>query len=284
MVYLALLVAGVASGFLAGLLGIGGGFVVVPVLFLLLPALGVDPGLVPKVAVATSLAAMVPTACSAVFAQHRRGMLDLDWVRRLAPGAAIGAVIGSQLTAAASGRWVAIVFAAYTGYFALRMMRGCQSAPRPPGRIARAVAVVPVPVVGALIGAISAAAGVGGATLTVPFVTSARVDMKRAVAVSSATGLAIAIAGAAGFASAAATNPSAGLTGLVHWPAALALAASATLMAPRGVAAAHHLPVRQLKRAFGALLIATCAATVLKAVDVPERFDYVKVAERTPGR
>ena len=76
-VYLALLFAGVASGFLAGLLGIGGGFVMVPVLILLLPVLGLDPGLVPKVAVATSLAAMVPIACSAVFAQYRRGALDI---------------------------------------------------------------------------------------------------------------------------------------------------------------------------------------------------------------
>jgi uncharacterized membrane protein YfcA len=284
MVYLALLVAGVASGFLAGLLGIGGGFVVVPVLFLILPALGVDPGLVPKVAVATSLAAMVPTACSAVLAQHRRGKLDLDWVRRLAPGAAIGAALGSQLTAAVSGLWVAVFFAAYTGYFALRMLRDSQPTRRPPGRIARAVAAMPIPLVGALIGALSAAAGVGGATFTVTFVTSARVDMRRAVAVSSATGLAIAIAGAAGFASVAAANPSAGLTGLVHWPAALALAASATLVAPRGVAAAHMLPVSQLKRAFGALLIATCAATILKAVDMPERFDDVKVAQRASSR
>jgi uncharacterized membrane protein YfcA len=223
---------------------------------------------------------MVPTACSASFAHYRRGVLDLDWVRRLAPGAAIGAVIGSQLTAAASARWVAIVFAVYTGYFALKMLRDSLLAPRPPGRIARTVARVPVHVVGALIGALSAAAGVGGATLTVAFVTSAGVDMKRAVAISSATGLAIAVAGAAGFASVAVADPYAGLTGLVHWPAALTLAVSATLMAPRGVAAAHMLPVCQLKRAFGALLIAACAATILKAVDTTERVEYVESAER----
>ena len=85
-VYLALLLAGVASGFLAGLLGIGGGFVMVPVLILLLPMLGIDPGVVAKVAVATSLAAMIPTACSAVVAQYRRGTLDVlgcgGWLRQ----------------------------------------------------------------------------------------------------------------------------------------------------------------------------------------------------------
>jgi len=278
MVYMALLGVGVASGFLAGLLGIGGGFFVVPVLFLLLPMLGVDPGVVPKVAVATSLAAMVPTACAAVFAHHRRGNLDIGWVRRLAPGAAMGAVIGSQLTAAVSARWVAIVFAVYTGYFALKMLRDLRSAPRPPGRVARAIATVPVPIVGALIGALSAMAGVGGASLTVAVTSSAHVDMKRAVAISSAIGLAIAVSGAASFANAVVVSPSSGLTGLVHWPAAL------TLAAPQGVAAAHKLPVEQLKRAFGALLIAVCASTVLKAIDTSERGVSMQIAERLSVR
>jgi len=123
MVYLALLLAGIASGFMAGLLGIGGGFVMVPVLILLLPMLGIDPGLVPKIAVATSLAAMVPTACSAVFAQSRRGALDLQWVRRLTPAAALGAVIGAQVAAAVNGRWVAMVFVIYTASIALKMAR-----------------------------------------------------------------------------------------------------------------------------------------------------------------
>jgi len=123
MVYLALLLAGIASGFMAGLLGIGGGFVMVPVLILLLPMLGIDPGLVPKIAVATSLAAMVPTACSAVFAQYRRGALDLQWVRRLTPAAALGAVIGAQVAAAVNGRWVAMVFVIYTASIALKMAR-----------------------------------------------------------------------------------------------------------------------------------------------------------------
>ena len=100
-VYLALLLSGVASGFLAGLLGIGGGFVMVPVLILLLPTLGIDPGVVAKVAVATSLAAMIPTACSAVVAQYRRGT-------RRCLGAAAGSGSGdwrrSRLTTGSSGQ------------------------------------------------------------------------------------------------------------------------------------------------------------------------------------
>ena len=123
MVYAQLLLAGLVGGFLAGLLGIGGGFVVVPALFLLLLVLGIGPEIVPKVAVATSLAAMVPTALSATFAQYRRGALDSTWVWRLVPGAAVGAAIGSQIAAMLSGPWVAVIFAVDSGYFALKMLR-----------------------------------------------------------------------------------------------------------------------------------------------------------------
>jgi uncharacterized membrane protein YfcA len=278
MVYLALLTAGLASGFLAGLLGIGGGFVVVPVLMVLLPAVGIDPGLVPKVAVATSLAAMVPTACSAVYAQHRRGTLDTQWLKRLAPGAALGAAVGSQLAAAVSGRWVAIIFAAYAGYFALKMLSNPTVVVAPTGRAARAIVALPTPLAGALIGAFSALAGVGGASLTVPYLLLAGVELKRAVAMASAVGLAIALPGAVGYASASLgtwASGSSSLIGLVHWPVALTLAASAVAMAPRGVAVSHALPVRHLKRAFGAVLLVICAVTLTRSVDVTDGFDHV---------
>jgi uncharacterized protein len=161
MTYLSLLATGLLGGYLAGLLGIGGGFVVVPVLMSLLPAFGVASELVPQVAVATSLAAMVPTACSAVLAQHRRGGLDLAWVRRLAPGAAFGAVVGSQMAAAVHGVWVAVAFATYAGYFAVRMMRGSAMEQAPAGRLVLWVGTLPAPPVAVLIGALSAVAGVG---------------------------------------------------------------------------------------------------------------------------
>jgi uncharacterized membrane protein YfcA len=278
MVYLALLLAGIASGFMAGLLGIGGGFVMVPVLILLLPMLGIDPAIVPKVAVATSLAAMVPTACSAVFAQYRRGALDIRWVRRLTPAAAIGAVIGSQVAAAANGRWVAMVFVVYTACVALKMARGSDA----DGRAARIAGAFPVPLVGGVIGTFASIAGIGGASLTVPFLLSARVEMKRALAVSSAVGLAIALAGGSGFAiaSASAATYSSELIGFIHWPAALMIAVSATLLAPGGVCAAHKLPVLHLKRAFAAVLVAACTITLAKAANTG-LVDYAAAAPAT---
>ena len=276
-IYLVLLLSGIATGFLAGLLGIGGGFVMVPILIMILPALGIDPALVPKVAIATSLAAMIPTACSAVVAQYRRGTLDITWVRRLTPGAAIGAAIGSQLAVAASSRWVTLIFAAYVTCVALKMLRSRAAEPSTAGRLARAVRALPAPVVGVLIGAFSAAAGVGGATMTVPLLVSIPVEMKRALAVSSAVGLAIALAGAASFATAslALTTTDASLVGFVHWPAALLIALSATLSAPTGVSTAHLLSSDQLKRAFAAVLVAACAVSLSKATDFSGAFDDV---------
>ncbi|HKO66655.1 MAG TPA: sulfite exporter TauE/SafE family protein [Burkholderiaceae bacterium] len=287
--YLVLVLAGVLSGFLAGLLGIGGGLVMVPVLMLMLPAVGIDPAIVPKVAVATSLAAMIPTACSAVLAQYRRGALDTRWVRRLGPAAAVGAVIGSQLAAAASGRWVAIGFAVYAGWLALRVVRGAPVNSNVTGCAARAVSALPAPAIGALIGAFASIAGVGGASLTVPYLLAAGVEMKRAVAVSSAVGLAIALAGGASFATASAamlSTSSSELVGLVHFPAALMIAVSAALLAPPGVSAAHRISVVHLKRAFAAVLIAASAVTLTKATDAigmihyAASIDLAQVAQR----
>ncbi len=145
----------------------------------------------------------------------------------------------------------------------------------PAGRLARWVGTLPVPAVAALIGAFSAVAGVGGASMTIPFLLAANVDMKRAVAISSAAGLVIAVVGGLSFAvtSQAATELSPALLGLVCWPAALTLAASAIVMAPRGVAASHRLPVRRLKQVFGAVLIFACASTLVKATEAARRLE-----------
>jgi len=268
MVYLELLVAGLASGFLAGLLGIGGGFVVVPAMMLVLPKLNVAPSIAPQVAVATSLAAMVPTALSALLTQYRRGFLDMKWASRRAPGAAAGALIGAQLARHIDGTWIAAFFALYAGYFAMKMLRAPTVDPEHSTHLARFISGVKRPWIGLSIGGLSALAGVGGASLTIPYLLLAKVDMRRAVAVSSTVGLAIAVAGALSFAVGAETVAvHKTLVGLVCWPAALTIALSAICAAPRGVAASHRLPVRQLKRAFGGVLLVVCATTLVKLAE-----------------
>jgi uncharacterized membrane protein YfcA len=215
---------------------------------------------------------MVPTALSATMSQYRRGALRASWLRLLVPGAALGAAIGSQVASALSGVWIAALFAIYTGYFALKMLRDRPLKPVTLGPVGRGVDRLPGTTVALLIGGFSSIAGVGGSSLTVPFLLSRGLDMKQAVAVSSAVGLTIAIFGSAGFAAPAilaSSTESLGQFGLVCWPAAVLLGATAVLMAPRGVAAGHAMPVQSLKRAFGAVLAVVCATTLLKVIVQP---------------
>jgi uncharacterized membrane protein YfcA len=270
MVYLMLLACGAFSGFLAGLLGIGGGFVVVPVLHLLLPMLNVDPALVPTVSVATSLAAMVPTAMSAVLAQHRKRSLRAEWVWLLGPGVAFGSALGSLGAASIDGVWITLIFAVYATLFALKLLLAPAPSPVVPAAAPlpqRWVAALPQWSVAVFIGGFAALAGVGGASLVMPYLLMRQAEIRQASAASSAVGLVVAIVGATGFGMARATQftgAQGGLIGFVYWPAALAIGASAIFLAPLGVAAAHRLPVGHLRQGFAALLLVVALVAALK--------------------
>jgi len=269
-VYVLLLLCGGLSGFLAGMLGIGGGFVVVPVLLFVLPMLGIDRASIPTVAVATSLAAMVPTSISAVLAQHRRKTLRVEWVRLLAPGVALGSALGAKVAANVSGAWITTIFAAYASFFALKMMRQGALAAAPLGvRGVRSPIVDALPQwsIGMLIGTFSALAGVGGASLVVPYLLYREAEMRQASAASSAVGLVIALVGAAGFSMATTTAAAhGGVIGYICWPAALAIGLSAIVVAPFGVSIAHVVPVRRLKQAFALVLLVVAALALVKAM------------------
>lgn len=249
---LLLIGCGLLSGFLAGLLGIGGGFVVVPAMLALLPAHPSAAGAaLPQIAVATSLAAMVPTTLSALVAQWRRGAVDAGALRGLSPGIALGALLGAALLPHLRPSWVAFSFAAYAGYFSWRQFQA-----RPAGWGEG----WPLPLAGAAIGGVSVLAGVGGAVFTVPLLQQRALPLHRAVATSSGVALLLSIVALAGLV---------GLPGRqsvpVWWAAAAWIGAAATLAAPLGVRCAHRLPVRRLKQAFAVLLVSVAALAVLKA-------------------
>jgi uncharacterized membrane protein YfcA len=244
---------GLASGFLAGLLGIGGGLIVVPAMLLLIPlGLGAVDQL-PQVAAATSLAAMIPTTVTALLAQQRRGAVDAAWLMHLAPGACVGALMGAWLLPHLDARWVAGAFLVYAGYFALRLVLSARGRhlPAPWNRW-------PSLPVATAIGMLSVLAGVGGAVFTVPYLESRDVRMTRAVGTSSGIALVLSSVAVAWLANTAAA--------MVWWPAALVVGATAVVTAPLGVRQAHRWPVARLKRAFAWLLLFAGVGSLWKLV------------------
>jgi uncharacterized protein len=249
---LAYLAIGAASGLLAGLFGVGGGVVVVPALILLFAQIGMGSEWIPHMAVGTSLAAIIGTGAASTFAHYRRGAVRWDLVARLAPGIVLGAWSGAAVAALIPELWLTRIFAGFLTYVGLRMLIT---------RKIRRETALPGPggmwLAGSGIGALSALVGIGGGTLTVPFLSNRGLDMRKAVGTSAACGLPIAIAGAIGFMVAGWGReglPDAS-TGFVYWPAVGAILLASMPAAPLGAHLAHRLPVALLKRLFGIFLL-----------------------------
>lgn len=262
---LAFAAVGAVAGVLAGLLGIGGGAVIVPALIWLfthaMPAgWGGAEGLIPQIAVATSLATVVATGAASTLAHHRRGAVDWGLVRRLAPGLLIGAWAGAFAAAWLPGLWLKRLFAAFLFYSGLRMILRAQVAEQQPLPGLKGFTAA-----GTGFGALSALVGIGGGTLVVPFLARHGVAMRRAVATASACGVPLALAGSIGFVVAGWARE--GLPphsfGFVYWPAALAIMAASVPLAPLGAWLAHRLPTAAVKRVFGVLLLLVAAELAL---------------------
>ena len=246
------LATGAVAGVLAGMLGIGGGAIVVPALLWLLgTADAADPWLAQR-AIATSLAAIVGTGVAATLAHQRQGAIQWRLCGQLLPGLLLGAWLGAALAGVLPGGWLRRLFGAfllYTGVLMLRPVATVRTVPWP-GRGTVALA-------GGAIGALSALLGIGGGTLTVPYLLRHGVALRAAVATSSAGGVAIALAGVAGFAfhGWSRTDLPAHSLGFVYWPAALVILLASVPAAAFGARLAHRLPVATLKRAFALLLL-----------------------------
>ena len=263
-----LAVAGLLAGVMAGLLGVGGGIIIVPVLDIAFGAAGVPDGLRMHLAVGTSLASIVPTALASARAHRARGAIDGSIARSWAPAIAIGAALGAMIASAVRGAVLSTVFGTVAVAAAARMMLGSgqitgrteRTADSPP--VSRAWLPVPV-----LIGIISAMMGIGGGTLSVPVLNGLGLPMHRAVGTSAWFGLWIALPGAIGFAMLGG-NP-AGLPpfsiGYVNLLALAVLLPATVLAAPVGAALAHRLGKRQLSVAFGLFLLVTGSRMLYRA-------------------
>lgn len=243
---------GLATGFLAGLLGIGGGMLLVPFLTYFIGLQGVEPGLAVKMAIATSMATIMFTSLSSVRAHHRRGAVRWDLVRRLAPGILVGGLAASLgVFSLLRGSVLALVFAVFAGVSAVRMLSGRKpaAARKMPGTAGQLAA-------GSAIGFLSGLVGAGGGFVSVPFMTWCNVPILNAVATSAALGFPIAVVNVIGYALSGQQEtalPPASL-GYIWLPALAAVAVASVLTAPLGARAAHQLPVAQLRRVFAALL------------------------------
>lgn len=250
--FLLLLVFGGLAGVLAGLLGIGGGIIIVPVLAQVFIHQGVAPAVLMHVAIGTSLATIVVTSLSSIRAHQRHQAIDWPAVRRITPGIIGGGVVGAFVATLLAGDTLRVVFAIFMLFVALRMAQGTAVAPhrKLPGTVGMFGA-------GGVIGGVSTLMGVGGGTLSVPFLTWCNLSVRRAVATSAAIGLPIALTGTVGYVVTGwgeADLPAWSL-GYVNLPALLGIVVASILAAPLGAALAHRIDPLLLKRLFAVFLV-----------------------------
>ena len=249
--WLAYLALGLLVGFLAGMLGIGGGVVIVPLLVLMFTAQHLPPDRVLHLALGTSLASIVFTSLASVCAHHARNAVRWDIVRAGTPGIIVGTLLGTLFAEHLSARYLAIIFTLFVLFSSAQMLR--ERKPKPtrvlPGKLGTWIASLSI-------GALCSLVGVAGGILIVPLLSMCNVPMRNSIGTSAALGLPISMAGAAGYI----------MTGLgqshlppysigyIYIPALSGLVLGSFVTVPFGARIAHAIPVARLKQTFAVVL------------------------------
>lgn len=256
-----MIAAGMVAGFAGGLFGIGGGFVVVPALYVVMPLLGGSPDHLAHVAVGTSLATIVATSFRSMQAHARRGAVDFELLKSWAPWVVLGVGAGTLFADRVSGRLLALVFGGgvvlMSLHFLFPVLAGRQLRDELPAGMARAG------IAGSL-GAFSSLLGIGGGTIAIIVMTLCGKSIHRSIATASGLGLIIALPGGIGFMAIGFREPGLplGSIGYVDVPAALAIVSTSIFTAPLGAAAAHRLDAGKLRSRFGAYLLLVGAVMI----------------------
>ena len=245
------LVFGAIAGVLAGLLGVGGGIVIVPMLNYAFRMQGLPPEYIQIMSVATSMACIMFTSLSSLRAHHQRGGVQWDVWRGITPGILLGTFGGTWIAVLLSGAVLQIVFVCFLFFVCSQMLLNIKPKPSRhiPGRIGLAA-------VGAGIGVLSSLVGIGGGTMSVPFLTMCNMAFHACIGTSAAIGFPIALAGTLGYIvngwSTAGLPPY--TLGFIYLPACFGVVLASSLTAGLGVRLAHKLPTLKLKRIFACFL------------------------------
>ena len=252
MIYILLyLSVGAVAGVLAGLLGIGGGLVIVPMLTAIFTSQGLAPDYILHMALGTSLASILFTSLSSMRSHHKRGAVIWPVVFSITPGILVGTFGGSWLASLLSTQFLKGFFGCFLLYVGTQMLMGIK--PKPSRDIPGTAGIFAA---GSIIGVFSSLVGIGGGTLSVPFLSWCNTRIHKAIGTSAAIGFPIAIAGTLGY-----VTSGLKVLGLPEWSvgfvnltALLGIVSASVLTAPIGVKLAHSLPIDKLKRIFAVLL------------------------------
>lgn len=249
---LLLLGMGAIAGTLAGLLGIGGGIIIVPVLALVFAAQGIHEDVLMHVSIGTSLATIVITSLSSIRAHQKHRAIHWDVFRRITPGIIVGGLLGALIAKLIPGEELRLIFGIFMLLVAAQMMLGNtakphRQLPQTPGML----------VAGTAIGTMSSLMGVGGGSMSVPFLTWCNMAIRHAVATSAAIGLPIAVAGVLGYIITGwgVAHRPVGSLGFVNLPAFFSIVVASTLFAPVGAWITHRISPKRLKQIFGIFLL-----------------------------
>jgi uncharacterized membrane protein YfcA len=249
----AYLAIGGIVGFLAGLLGIGGGMIMVPMLVFVFSAKGFPAEHMMHLSLATSMATIMFTSLSSVRAHHRHGAVDWAVARAMAPGIVAGALAATLVAGYVPTRPLAVFFTGFMFYAAVQMF--FEVKPKASRQLPGATGLFAV---GVGIGGLSSVLAAGGAFLSIPFLARCNVPLKRAIGTAAANGFPIAVAGTVGYVlnGLRIDGLPEGSLGFVHVPALALIVAASMPVAPLGARLAHRLPVRRLRIVFALLLLA----------------------------